>query len=98
MDLMASARVLDDQNFIWRVKAACLNHASTQVTGTGKAHALSVLQAPHNVDPVMLALVSVDDDVSSAVTVEDGAVDTSKVSDDAIITAVAAAWETVANK
>lgn len=101
MNLLSTARALDDQRFQWRVMAACVSHAAGfgTMVGATKNYAVSVMLNPQTVDPSMLALVALDGDVSDAILVqEDGAVDTGPVADTDIMRVVAARWALVANK
>lgn len=104
-NLIGTARALDDQAFLWRVKSACLTHAAALVSdpatpeGNGKNMALAVLSRPHDVEPAMLGYVAVDQVVAAAVKVTGGSeVDTTAVSDDDILRVVADKWSIVAGK
>ena len=100
--LLATARVMDDQTFRWRVMGACIQHAATfraMPEGPSREHALRVFADPHAVDTMMLALVASNPVISSAITVDDnGAVRSNDVKDDDILYVVVEAWPIVADR
>lgn len=104
MTFITTARALDDQDFVFRVRAACWEHAvanvsSMDTTSSQYFYALHVLMYPQHVDPSMLVFVAVNDEVSAAITVsEEGLVSTTNVTDTQIATVVASAWGKVAVK
>lgn len=103
MNLLATARALDDDLFRWRVAAACFIHAqgyASMPAGPPKNFAITVLLNPQSVDESMVGFVSADDAVSNAITVNpgNGAVDTSNVTDADIQRVVVDKWSLVAVK
>jgi copper(I)-binding protein len=104
MNLISTARALDDQHFRWRVQAAALEKAAAfaamTTPGTQRNYAFYTLLNPQAVDPSLLALVAIDDVVAGAIEVsaDGGTVDTRKVPDAEIVRAVNAAWPLVAVK
>lgn len=102
-NLINTARALDDQRFIWRVRAAMLEAASyhiragaTEDTSVGM-YARHILANPMGEDRRMEALCATDDAVAAAVTVDEwSTVNTEGVTDAQIEAAVAANWELAA--
>lgn len=101
--LIKTARALDDQRFLWRVRAAMLEAASyhvragaTEDTSSGM-YARHILANPMAQDRRMEALVATDDKVAAAVMVDEySTVNTEYVTDEDINTAVAANWQIAA--
>lgn len=101
MDLISTARALDDMNLRWRVMAACIEHAQTfqQMSGNPRNFAVTVLLNPQNVDMSMVAIVAADDIIADTITVSDtGTVDTSAVTDEDIMRVVVDKWPLVSHK
>ena len=101
MDLLATARALDDPVLRWRIMAAQIEHAQTfqQMSGNPRNYALSVMLNPQAVDLSMVAMVCSDDIIAASIEVDPaGAVDTSKVSDDDILRVVIDKWGLVSHK
>lgn len=102
-NLINTARALDDQRFLWRVRAAMLEAATyhvragaTEDTPIGM-YARHVLANPMAEDRRMEALCATDDAVAAAVTVDEwSTVNTEAVTDAQIEAAVAANWEVAA--
>lgn len=102
MNLISTARALDDQMFRWRVQAASLVKASKFAeipAGPGQNYAFYTLLNPQAVDVSLVALVALDEAIASAIDVgPDGGVKTDKVLDADIVRAVDSNWDTVAVK
>lgn len=100
MSLIGTARALDDQRFLWRVRAATLNLAVTKYSSTNandKALAQEVLDAPMQQNRTLEALVANNAAVSDAVIIDaNNTVNTETVTDAQINAAVAQYWPSVA--
>lgn len=103
MALIDTARAMDDQRFVWRVKAAMLvkaktEYSKTQTTDSWK-FADTVLRSPMMDEPTVVALVATDPVVSEAVTVTGtDTVNTEAVQDADIQRVVDNTWAAVAKK
>jgi len=104
MSLIATARALDDQRFIWRVRAAMLDVAKGILTKEGATPdeitlANLVIDSPMTEFRSMEALVANNTKVSSTITVDQyNTVSTEAVLDADIITAVKNVWTLVASR
>lgn len=101
MNLLSTARAQDDQEFRWRVTAACFQHATGfagMEAGFAQNYALHVLLHPQDVDTSMVAFVAAWQPVAEKITVTNGTVNTEAVEDGDIVDAVAQSWELVAHK
>lgn len=101
MNLLATARALDDQELRWRVAAACVHHASgfaSMPPGHAQNYAFWTLLHPQDVDPSMVAFVTAWAPVADKITVSNGSVSTSGVLDEDIMDAVQQSWDLVAAK
>lgn len=101
MNLLSTARAQDDQEFRWRITAACFQHATgfaSMAPGVEQNYALHVLLHPQDVDTSMVAFVAAWQPVADAITVTNGAVNTQAVDDGDIVDAVAQSWPLVAHK
>jgi hypothetical protein len=102
MSLIATARALEDQRFLWRVRAATLELAITKyqsTTANDKALAQEILDMPMLQNRTMEALVACQDTISAAITVDaNNTVNTEAVTDAMITSAVATYWTPVANR
>ena len=100
MSLIATARALDDQRFLWRVRAATLNLAVTKYNSADandKGLAQEVLDQPMQQNRTLEALVANNVAVSAAVVTDlNNTVNTEAVTDAQINTAVAQYWPAVA--
>jgi len=102
MSLIATARALDDQRFLWRVRAAMLDVAKSVVSKTDStpeelAFAYIVIDAPMTQFKSMEALVANNTKVSESISVDQfNTVATETVLDADIISAVRNAWPIVA--
>lgn len=100
MSLLNTARALDDARFVWRVKAAALTIAADKISsagGAGQAFASFILAAPMAENVTMNALVAASAPVAASVTVDEfNTVSTEAVSDEDILAAVGANWDTLA--
>lgn len=100
MSLIATARALDDQRFLWRVRAATLNLAVTMYSSAdaaSKALAQEVLDYPMQQNSTLEALVASNAAVSALIVIDaNSTVNTEAVTDAAINNAVAAYWPAVA--
>lgn len=101
-NFLAAARAMDDFAIKQRIQAAVLYHAKTLLSGTGNEtnYAIKAMLTPQELDPTMMALVLVDEQIAAQVVVgESGSsVDTSGVEDNLILSRVQAAWPLVASK
>lgn len=102
MGLLATARALDDQRFLWRVRAATLNLAVTKyssVNANDKAFAQEILDTPMQQSKTIEALVANNATVSDAVVIDaNNGVNTEGVTDAQITAAVAMYWASVATR
>lgn len=102
MSLIGTARALDDQRFLWRVRASTLNLAVTKYSSTNandKALAQEVLDNPMMQNKTLEALVANNAAVSDAVVIDaNNTVNTEAVTDAQINTAVAQYWPSVATR
>lgn len=101
MDLLATARALDDPILRWRIMAAQIEHAQNfqQMSGNPRNYALTVMLNPQTVDPSMIAMVCSDDIIAGSIEVDPvGAVNTTKVTDDDILRVVIDKWGLVSHK
>lgn len=102
MGLLATARALDDQRFLWRVRAATLNLAVTKYGSTNandKAFAQEILDTPMQQSRTIEALVANNATVSDAVIVDtNNGVNTEGVTDAQINSAVTMYWASVASR
>lgn len=103
MNLLGTARALDDSMLVWRVQGACLQYAAANAiaapAGNQKNYGLSVLLRPQDVDVSMIGFVVSDEIISNKIVVdEQGAVDSSAVDDEDIVRVVSDKWDEVATK
>lgn len=101
MSLLSTARAQDDQEFRWRVSAACLRFATGfagMASGVEQNYAVHTLLNPQSVDPSMVALVATWAPVNDKITVENGTVNTRAVEDGDIEDAVGESWGLVSHK
>lgn len=102
MALISTARALDDQRFVWRVRAAALAAAVTKYgsgTANEKVLAQNVLDYPMQQNATLEALVANSSAVNNAVVVSaDNTVNTDGVTDAMITTAVGNFWAPVADR
>lgn len=102
MSLIATARALDDQRFLWRVRAAALNLATTKYSSSDpidKGLASDILDYPMRENKTLEALVANDSMVSSLVEIDEySTVSTENVTDVCINEAVARYWNAVAQR
>ena len=74
MTLLNTARALDDQRFIWRVRAALLRVATDKVTSTDELearYAEYVLQYPMHPVPFFESLCAADPQIASHIVVDE---------------------------
>lgn len=102
MSLIATARALDDQRFVWRVRAATLAAAVTKYTSTDadeRALAQYTLDYPLQANPTMEALVANHGAINSAIVVDaSNAVNTEAITDAMITQAIGVYWAPVAKR
>lgn len=102
MSLIATARALDDQRFLWRVRAATLNLAVTKYSSANandKALAQEILDNPMQQNKTIEALVANNPAVSGAVVIDEtSTVNSEAVTDAQITAAVAQYWPAVATR
>jgi hypothetical protein len=104
MSLIATARALEDQVFLWRVRAATLSlavakYSSSTASVNEKALAMTVLDYPMQQNRTLEALVAYHAPITAAVTVDpNNTVSTEAVTDAMIIDAVAAYWPAVSTR
>jgi hypothetical protein len=100
-DLYKIGRLVDNDTFRIRVRAAMLVYSQTQLTSSSaeaKNLAIWVLLNPQTDEMSMVSLVAADTTVLGATTVTDDVADHSGVQDTAIQARVNAQWATVAKK
>lgn len=102
MSLIATARALDDQRFLWRVRAATLNLAVTKYSSAvanDKAFAQEILDNPMQQSRTIEALVANNNAVSDAIVIDaNSTVNSEGVTDAQINAAVAMYWGAVATR
>lgn len=102
MPLISTARALNDERFLWRVRAAALALSVSKYDSQNaneKALAQYVLDNPMVAIPTLEALVANHGAVNAAVTVSsENTVSTEAVTDAMITTAVGIYWLPVANR
>lgn len=102
MSLIATARALDDQRFLWRVRAATMNLAISKYNSADakdKALAQEILDRPMSPQLTMEALVASHNPISAAIVTDiSNTVSTEDVTDAQITTAVALYWSAVAGR
>lgn len=102
MSLIATARALDDQRFLWRVRAATMNLAITKYTSVeakDKALAQEIMDKPMTPQPTMEALVASHAPIAAAIITDiSNTVSTEGVTDEQIIAAVTIYWGPVATR
>lgn len=100
MTFIATGRALDDDRFLWRIRAAALTVAAGHVQAEStpaRALADRILNAPKAPNPPLEALVAATPDISDAIVVtEDSTVNTEEVKDEKILEAVTTHWITAA--
>ncbi|MFK0072650.1 hypothetical protein [Arthrobacter woluwensis] len=100
MTFISTSRALDDDRFLWRIRAVALTVAAGHAkNGTSPERALAdrILNAPKAPNPPLEALVAATQEISDAIVVtEDSTVETEDVTDESILAAVNAHWVTAA--
>jgi hypothetical protein len=100
MSLIGTARALDDDRFLWRVRAAALNAAVSKYSSTDandKGFAQEILDSPMKQNATLEALVANNAAVSAAVVIDEAnTVNTEGVTDTQITNAVTMYWPAVA--
>lgn len=100
MSLIGTARALDDDRFLWRVRAAMLNAAVAKYSSADandKGFAQEILDAPMQRSATLEALVANNPAVSAAIVTDgDNTVNTEGVTDAQITNAVTQYWPAVA--
>lgn len=100
MSLISTARALEDQRFLWRVRAAMLNLAVSKYTSadaTDKELAREILDSPMQQNRTMEALVAQEAPIHAAVITDQfNTVNTEAVTDAQINAAVVKYWPSVA--
>ena len=102
MSLISTARALDDDRFLWRVRAAALNVAITKFGGADgieKNFAQYIIDNPMTPLKTLEAIVANNTAVSAAVTVDQyNTVNTEAVTDSIIISGVQNVWNAAATR
>lgn len=102
MSLLATARALDDQRFLWRVRAATMNLAITKygsADAKDKALAQEIMDRPMTPQPTMEALVASHNPIAAAIVTDiSNTVSTEGVTDAQITAAVTLYWSAVAGR
>lgn len=100
MSLIATARALDDERFLWRVKAAALTTAAEKVNGPDALdqwYAEFILDHPMDDNKTLAALIACNAAIAATVTVDAfNTVSTEAVTDSDILYVVGSVWSTAA--
>lgn len=102
-ELLKAARAIEDDKFIWRVRAGAFFYAAQNLTNFGSTtkefrFASAVLLNPTALDPSMLAFVATDPTNAGKIVLDGIVPNTDGVTDADIMRVIAARWSLVANK
>lgn len=102
-ELLKAARAIEDDKFIWRVRAGAFYYAAQNLmtwASTTKEFrfATAVLLNPTSLDPSMLAFVATDPTNAGKIVLDGVVPNTDGVTDADIMRVIAARWSLVANK